>query len=123
MTRDQQIYVIATKIATEVATSCDCMEKNAETCKLCKKVIQKYCNQLIEILATKPLKRRIQMPKKLSNAVKLKSKTINVNIAAAAIVKIVESCGVEIPVDLVLAIFPLLNIAMRMVTKKPLDEK
>ena len=51
------------------------------------------------------------------------SKTIDFNIAAGAIVKILSAFGVEVPLDVVLGGFVLMNFILRLVTNKPISEK
>lgn len=53
----------------------------------------------------------------------LRSKTIDFNIAAGAIVKILDVFGVVIPLDAVLAGFVLMNFILRLITSKPISEK
>jgi len=52
-----------------------------------------------------------------------KSKTINFNALAAAIVTILEYCGVKVPTEVITAGFTIGNIILRTVTTKPLQEK
>ena len=52
-----------------------------------------------------------------------KSKTIDFNIAAGAIVKILDAFGVTIPLDIVLSGFVLMNFILRCITSKSISEK
>jgi hypothetical protein len=63
------------------------------------------------------------MNKKLSNAIKLKSKTINFNAFIVAIVAACKACDIDIPPDLVTAVTIIGNMALRFMTDKPLDTK
>jgi len=52
-----------------------------------------------------------------------KSKTINFNVLAGAVVTILTTCGVVIPVEAVTAIITLGNFFLRFFTEKPLKDK
>jgi hypothetical protein len=60
---------------------------------------------------------------KLIAALTGKSKTVNINALMAAIVAISKSFGYEMSVETVTAFYTVLNIVLRFVTDKPLDEK
>lgn len=53
----------------------------------------------------------------------IKSKTINFNVIAGALVMVLQSMGIDIPVTALTGIFTLGNIILRFFTKKPLSEK
>ena len=53
----------------------------------------------------------------------LKSKTINFNALATAVVAILTSLGVEIPVEVVTGIFAIGNFILRLLTKEPVSAK
>jgi hypothetical protein len=52
-----------------------------------------------------------------------KSKTVDFNILAGAITTILGAAGVSIPANVVMAVFVVMNVILRIVTKKPLTEK
>lgn len=52
-----------------------------------------------------------------------KSKTIDFNVLAAAIVAILAQAGVAVPVEVVTAVFAIGNFVLRLITKKPIAEK
>ena len=60
---------------------------------------------------------------KFLSALKGKSKTVNVNVIAGAIVTIATALGYTIPVEAVTAFFTIANVLLRFVTDQPLDEK
>lgn len=57
------------------------------------------------------------------NAITLKSKTININVVVGAVVTIAQQLGLAIAPELVTAIMVILNIGLRFITKKPLEDK
>ena len=115
MKPELRIYQLAMKISMETSIHCDRMEKNAETCKECKKRIQYYCEEIKKIAKKSP--RRKLMFKIL------KSKTIDFNILAGAIIGGLEAFGVSVPPEVVVPVFSLGNILLRLVTKEPISEK
>jgi len=52
-----------------------------------------------------------------------KSKTTGANVGAGALVTILAYFGVDMPPEVISAFFVLVNVIMRMITKKPLSEK
>jgi len=53
----------------------------------------------------------------------IKSKTVNFNIIAAAILEILQLLGVAVPIPVITIGLPLANILLRFLTKQPLSEK
>lgn len=52
-----------------------------------------------------------------------KSKTVDFNIFAGAVVTILTACGVVIPVEVVTAVLCIGNFILRLVTKGAISEK
>ncbi len=52
-----------------------------------------------------------------------KSKTINFNILATALVSILTGVGVDVPIEAVTGVFALGNFVLRFFTKEPLSTK
>ena len=52
-----------------------------------------------------------------------KSKTIDFNVIAAGIVAMLAQYGIDVPIEIVMSFFVLLNIFLRWITKKPMAEK
>ncbi len=52
-----------------------------------------------------------------------KSKTAGANVGVGAVITILSYFGIDLPLEVVTAGFVLVNIILRMVTKKPLSEK
>ena len=52
-----------------------------------------------------------------------KSKTAGGNVLVAAVITILAHFGVDLPPEVISAGFVLVNIILRMITKKPLNEK
>ncbi len=52
-----------------------------------------------------------------------KSRTIDTNLIAGALVTILTFSGLKIPIEVITSFFVLVNIALRMITIKPLNEK
>ena len=53
-----------------------------------------------------------------------KSKSNEFNIVVApAIIMVLKSCGIEVPVEVILAFYAIVNFFLRFFTKKPLAEK
>lgn len=64
------------------------------------------------------------MKKILSYINKLrKSKTINFNALAAAVLAVLRSVGVDIPPEVVESVLIIMNILLRMVTSEPISKK
>jgi len=53
----------------------------------------------------------------------LKSKTVDTNVLAGALVTILTACGVTVPVSAITSFFVLANIILRAITKEPLSAK
>ncbi|MCK5616391.1 hypothetical protein KAR91_81770 [Candidatus Pacearchaeota archaeon] len=53
----------------------------------------------------------------------LKSKTIDFNIVAAALVKVLSAFGVAIPIDVILAGFVIMNFILRLLTTTSISKK
>ena len=52
-----------------------------------------------------------------------KSKTAGANVGVGAVITILAHFGVDLPPEIISAAFVLVNIILRMITKKPLSEK
>ena len=52
-----------------------------------------------------------------------KSKTIDLNIIAGAVVTLLTSFGVVVPIEVVTGVFTIGNFILRFFTKKPVMEK
>lgn len=59
----------------------------------------------------------------ISNAVKLKSKTVNFNALFLALVAVSGACGISLEPELVAALQTLLNVILRFLTSEPLEAK
>ena len=65
----------------------------------------------------------MEAKKALTNAVKLKSKAINLNALYLAVIATLGAYGVELKPELVALGSMVLNIVLRMITDRPLSEK
>ena len=63
------------------------------------------------------------MLKGLTNALAMKSKTINLNVLAGAVVTILSQFGVTISPEILSAGFVILNTILRLITNEPLEDK
>lgn len=63
------------------------------------------------------------MLKGLPNALAMKSKTVNYNILAGALVTITSQFGFPVSPELISAGFVILNTILRLITKQPLEDK
>ena len=52
-----------------------------------------------------------------------KSKTAGANVGVGAVMTILAHFGVDLPPEVITAAFVVLNLLMRMITKKPLSDK
>lgn len=53
----------------------------------------------------------------------VKSKTIDFNVIAAGIVAMLAQYGIDVPIEIVVVFFTVLNIFLRWITKTPMAEK
>ena len=53
----------------------------------------------------------------------LKSKTLDTNVLAGAVVAILSAFGVAVPVGVITSFFVVINVILRLITKEPISAK